>query len=63
MCGQIKNKARAGKGFLSDDQVREIRKAKELYYANMPKNICKKYGVTRYMISQIWQDRSYNHVV
>lgn len=63
MCGQVNNKARQGKGVLTDEQVREVRKAKELYYENMPVNLCKKYGVSRSVISQIWQDRSYSHVL
>ena len=56
------NKSKTGLGSLSDDEVREIRKAKDAYYANMPKNLCKKYDVSRSVISSIWQDRSYNHV-
>lgn len=62
MAGQIGNKARRGTGALTDDQVKEIREAKRLYYENMPINLCKKYGVSRSVISQVWQDRSYNHV-
>ena len=62
MSGQIGNKARRGTGALTDDQVKEIREAKRLYYENMPINLCKKYGVSRSVISQVWQDRSYNHV-
>lgn len=48
------NKSKTGMGVLSDDSVREIRKAKDAYYENMPKNLCKKYGVSRSVISSIW---------
>lgn len=62
MPGQIGNKARKGKGSLTEEQIKEIREAKKLYYDNMPINLCKKYGVSRSIISQVWQDRSYNYV-
>ena len=61
--GQTRNRSKTGQGMLTDEQVREIRKAKELYYANMPKNLSKTIGVSRSIISGIWQDRLYNHVI
>ena len=63
MPGQINNKARQGTGKLTDDQVKAIRQAKDLYYENMPKNLCKKHNCSRSLISLIWQDRVYTHVV
>lgn len=59
----IRNKSKTGLGVLNDDQVRELRQAKELYYANMPKNLSKKYGVSRQVISHVWQDRAYTYVI
>ena len=67
MVGQARNKSKTGKGVLTNDEVREIRRRQELFdYAKdncSPMAIAEELGISVHIVRGVFQDKLYAHVI
>ena len=67
MSGVTGNKSKQGRGSLTEDQVRDIRKSQEIYADaiknHSPMAVSKKTGISVNVIREIFCDRLYNWVI